>query len=176
MNKTSTICLALLLGSFASAASATPGEWWEITSKTEMPGMPFKMPETTVRVCVDSKAATDPRQTMHDKDCKITDAKTSGKKTTWKMRCVRNGEVLNGDGEFVGNADGYKGVTRLKGTSGGQPIDMTSSYRGKRVGPKCDSAKDNRPGGAAGKSPSEADEPSGSANDGMNKLKGMFGL
>jgi hypothetical protein len=175
MNKTSTIGLALLLGSFASAAAAAPGEWWEITSKTEMPGMPFKMPETTVRVCVEKGAATDPRQTMHDKDCKMTDVRTSGNKTTWKMRCVRNGEVLNGDGEFTGNADGYKGVTRLKGTSGGQPIDMTSTYRGKRVGPKCDSDKDNNPGATTGKDASGAEQPAGSAADGMKKLKEMFG-
>ncbi|HCI14593.1 MAG: hypothetical protein A2063_04070 [Gallionellales bacterium GWA2_60_142] len=176
MNKTSTICLTLLLGAYASNASAAPGEWWEITSKTEMPGMPFKMPETTVRACVEKDAATDPRQTMQDKDCKMTDIKTSGNKTTWKMRCVRNGEVMNGNGEFVGNADGYKGVTRLKGTAGGQPINMTSSYRGKRVGPKCDSVKDNKLGGAAGKSPSDAEKQSESATESMKKLKGMFGL
>jgi hypothetical protein len=172
MNKTSTICLALLLGAISSTACAAPGEWWEITSKTEMPGMPFKMPETTVRACVEKDAATDPKQTMQDKDCKMTDIKTSGNKTTWKMRCVRDGEVMNGDGEFVGNADGYKGVTRLKGTAGGQPIDMTSSFRGKRVGPKCDSVKDNNPGGT--KSPSDG-EPE-SASESMKKLKGMFGL
>lgn len=171
MNKTSTICLALLLGT-SSAACAAPGEWWEITSRTEMPGMPFKMPETTVRACVEKDAATDPKQTMQDKDCKMTDIKTSGNKTTWKMRCVHNGEAMEGDGEFVGNSDGYKGTTRLKGTSGGQPIDMTSTYRGKRVGPKCDSVKDNKMGGA--KSPSGTE--SESATESMKKLKGMFGL
>lgn len=171
MNKTSTICLALLLGAISSNACAAPGEWWEIASKTEMPGMPFKMPETTVRACVAKDSATDPRQTMQDKDCKMTDIKTSGNKTTWKMRCVRDGEVMNGDGEFTGNADGYKGVTRLKGTSGGQPIDMTSSYRGKRVGPKCDSSENKNMGGASG-----ADKPAGSAAESAKKLKGMFGL
>ncbi len=176
MNRISTICLALLLGAYASSAAAAPGEWWEITSRTEMPGMPFKMPETTVRVCVAKDAATDPRQTMQDKDCKMTDVRTTGNKTTWKMRCVRDGEVMNGDGEFVGDANGYKGVTRLKGTSGGQPIDMTSSYRGKRVGPKCDSAKDNNPGGATGKTPSDTEKQPDSATESMKKLKGMFGL
>lgn len=174
MNKISTIGLALLLGAYTSTATAAPGEWWEITSKTEMPGMPFKMPETTVRVCVANDAASDPRQTMQDKDCKMTDIKTSGNKTTWKMRCVRDGEVMNGDGEFVGNADSYKGVTRLKGTSDGQAIDMTSSYRGKRVGPKCDSVKDNNPGGA--RPQPEAGKPSAPATGNMKKLKGMFGL
>lgn len=176
MKKTSPISIALLWGAFASAACAAPGEWWEISSKTEMPGMPFSMPETTVRVCVAKDAATDPRQTMQDPACKMTDIRTSGNKTTWKMRCVRDGEVMNGDGEFTGTPDNYRGTTRLKGTSGGQAINMTSTYRGKRVGPKCDSASDNKlDGSAPGKSAPKPENPEKPAGT-MQKLKGLFGF
>lgn len=135
------LAFILLAGFGSTAALAVPGEWWEITSKMEMAGMPFAMPATTVRVCVAKEAATDPRQTMQDKDCKMTDIKTSGNKTTWKMRCVHDGEVMNGSGEFTGTASAYQGTTRLTGKSGGEKIDMITSYRGKRVGPACDSAQ-----------------------------------
>lgn len=141
MRKMSSICFTLFLGTFVAAAHAGPGEWWEIYSKTEMPGMPYQIPETKTKVCVAKGTANDPRQTMKDPACKMTDVKTSGNKTTWKMRCDRNGDVMNGDGEFIGTPDDYRGTTHLKGTSGGHPIDMTSSYRGKRIGPICDTSQ-----------------------------------
>lgn len=169
------ICLALLSGMFAPSALAEPGEWWEIYSKTEMPGMPYQIPETKTRFCVAKGKADTPRQTMQDPACKMTDVKTSGNKTTWKMRCDRNGEVMNGSGEFTGTPDNYQGVTRMKGTSGGHPIDMTSTYRGKRVGPACDSVKDNKMG-ATGQGAPGAGQPADSALEGAKKLKGMFGF
>lgn len=175
MNKTLPLGFALLLGAFAPSAFAEPGEWWEISSKTEMPGMPFSIPATTTRICIAKGKADTPRQTMQDPACKMTDVRTSGNKTTWKMRCERNGEVTTGDGEFIGTPENYRGVTRLKGTSGGHPIDMTSTYKGKRVGPACDSVKDNKMG-ATGQSPAEAEKQSGSATESMKKLKGMFGF
>lgn len=186
-----TVSLALLCATLATASHAESGEWWEITSKTEMPGMPFNMPSTTTRVCVTKGSADDPRQTMQDKECKITDVKKSGNKTTWKMRCVRNGEVMNGNGEFTSLADGYQGVTRMSGKSGGQAIDMTSNFRGKRVGPACDTAqqtreieaaqkqmekKDKVPATAPRKPASETPPADDSVLDSAKKLKGMFGF
>lgn len=192
-----TISLTLLCATFAAASYAEPGEWWEITSKTEMPGMPFSMPATTTKVCVAKGSGDDPRQTMQDKECKMTDMQKSGNKTTWKMRCVRNGEVMNGSGEFTSLADGYQGVTRMSGKSGGQTMDMTSNFRGKRIGPACDTAqqtreieaaqkqmnaKEKQPGNTTKKSASEPKKPapetppSDSVLDNAKKLKGMFGF
>ncbi len=184
------LTLALLWAFLSASANAAPGEWWEITSKTEMPGMPFSMPATTTKVCVAKEAANDPRQSMQqDKDCKMTDLKTSGNKTTWKMRCDRDGEVMNGTGEYTSLPDGYQGVTQLSGKSGGQPMNMTSHYRGKRLGTKCDSAelprasksmsKDMKSKGAeapAEKSSSATGKPDESSMDSVKKLKGMFGF
>ncbi|BBI99919.1 hypothetical protein FGKAn22_16120 [Ferrigenium kumadai] len=141
MKKTLPISLALLWGAFAPAAFAEQGEWWEISSKTEMPDMPFSIPATTTRVCLAKATTHNPPQAMQDKTCKMTNISTSGNKTTWKMHCVRNGEVTNGSGEFTGTPDNYQGVTRLSGTTGGNPVNMTSTYRGKRVGPACDTSQ-----------------------------------
>lgn len=187
MKHAQTIGLALLLGAFSSVTHAAAGEWWEVSSKTEMPGMPFSMPATTTKVCIAKDAANDPRQSMQDKECKMTDVQTSGNKTSWKMHCVRNGEVMNGSGEITSSADSYQGVTRMSGKSGGQPIDMTSNFKGKRIGPACDTAQQTREIEAAQKQmknkepgskkpAAEAPPPSDSVLDNAKKLKGAFGF
>ena len=49
-------------------AQAAPGEFWEITSKMEMAGMPFAMPETTSRICIPTGSESDPRMAAGGKD------------------------------------------------------------------------------------------------------------
>lgn len=139
MNKHLTAMLAMLTGLLSAAASAAPGEYWEVTSKMEMPGMPFAMPPTTQKVCIPKGGENDPAKTSGDKDCKMTDIKTVGNKTTWKARCDRDGEVMTGVGEQTTTAKGYQGKMRFSGKSGGQDVDMTMAFSGKRVGGKCDS-------------------------------------
>lgn len=139
MNKHLTAMLAMLTGLLSAAANAAPGEYWEVTSKMEMPGMPFAMPPTTQKVCIPKGGENDPARTSGDKDCKMTDIKTVGNKTTWKARCDRDGEVMTGVGEQTTTAKGYQGKMRFSGKSGGQDVDMTMAFSGKRVGGKCDS-------------------------------------
>ncbi len=50
MNRHYLAILGILTGLLSTAASAAPGEYWEITNKMEMPGMPFAMPATTAKV------------------------------------------------------------------------------------------------------------------------------
>lgn len=187
MNKLLAACLACLLPATAFAAS---GELWEVTSKTEMPGMSFAMPETTMQVCMGKGDASDPRKsTPPDKDCKITDIKKSGSKTTWKMRCDRNGEVMTGTGEITTTRNGYHGVSHVKGKSGGHNIDMTSRFSGKKLGKSCDTSKQPWPtSGSAQPAPQRPPAKSSSSEqnesrdsedalkDGAKKLKGLFGF
>ena len=129
-----TLCLAALV---SSGAWAAPGEFWEISTKMEMAGMPFAMPANTSKVCVAKGNERDPKYAS-DKECVVTDVKNSGNKTSWKVRCDRKGEVMNGTGEMTGTADNSQGTIRLTGTSEGQKIDMTQSYSSKRLGGACD--------------------------------------
>lgn len=139
MNKHFTVILAMLFGLSSAAAYAAPGEYWEVTSTMEMPGMPFAMPPTTQKVCIPKGGENDPAKTSGDKDCKMTDVKTVGNKTTWKARCDRDGEVMTGVGEQTTSAKGYQGKMRFSGKSGGQDVDMAMAFSGKRLGGKCDS-------------------------------------
>ena len=161
MKETLTLSFALFVWAFPTAAVGAPGEWWEVAAKMEMPGMPFAMPSTTTKVCIAKGAANDPHQATQDKDCKTTDVKVSGNKTSYKVRCVRDGEVMNGTGEITSTADSYDGSMHLSGKSGGKPMDMTTTYRGKRVGPACDTSQPSPEMAAAQKQIAQTCETSG---------------
>lgn len=71
--------------------------------------------------------------------------KTSGNRSTWKMHCSHDGETMTGEGEFTGGADHYTGTTRMHGRAGGEVMDMTTRFSGKRVGPACESSENRMP-------------------------------
>ena len=131
---------ALAAALIATGAQAAPGEYWEINTKMEMPGMPMAMPAITAKVCVPTGSEKNP-QHMQPKDskCQMNDVKTSGNKVSWKVTCVERGETMTGTGEAVHERDSYRGTMHMKGNSGGHAIDMTQTYSGKKVGGACDS-------------------------------------
>lgn len=131
-------CLACATGAFSVAAMAAPGEYWEMTVKMEMPGMPFQMPATTQKVCIGKGSEKDPRQSAKDKECEMTDVKFSGNKTSWKMRCNHKGEIMTGSGEQTTAPDSYQGTVHFSGKSEGHDMNMTQTYNSKRVGGTCD--------------------------------------
>jgi len=132
--RTSMLYMACAVG---AAALAAPGEYWEISTKMEMAGMPFAMPATTSKVCMAKGNEKDPKYTA-DKECQVTDVKHAGNTTSWKVRCDRKGEVINGSGEMTGTPDKSDGTIRMNGVSGGQRIDMTQTYSSRRIGGACD--------------------------------------
>ena len=93
--------LAMVASSLSGVVFAAPGEYWEISTKMEMPGMPMAMPATTMTVCVPIGAERDPRHST-DKNCVVSDVVHSGTKTSWKMRCDHNGDIMNGSGQMTG--------------------------------------------------------------------------
>lgn len=136
MKKFAIASLACAASAFSSLALGAPGEYWEVTSKMEMAGMPFAMPGQTMKVCIVRGAERNPPP---DKECETSDVRVSGNKTLWKVRCTKNGEIMNGSGEMSGNMDQSEGSLRLSGKSGGQNVEMTMKHRSKRLGGACDS-------------------------------------
>lgn len=160
MNSRLLLCCAASLCFASSAAYAAPGVSWEITSQTEMPGMPEGMGETTVTVCMAKGAEKDPKQLIKQAgDCKVTELKTVGAKTTWKMSCDNDGEVMTGKGEVTHKSSSFQGVTKLTGTADGQPINITAKYQGKKLGTPCDT--------------SDAPATSAKGMENMNEMMGM---
>lgn len=124
---------ALVLGCLSPLAQAAPGEYWELTNKMEMQGM--SMPGMTNKVCIPKGGEKDPRNSA-DKDCQITDLKASGNKSSWKMRCDKNGEVMTGSGEMTATPDRTEGTINISSAKTGS---MTMNFVNKRLGGACDS-------------------------------------
>lgn len=119
----------LVFSTGAVAADAMRPGLWEITTSVEMPGMPYQPPPQTMRHCYteqDVKESPVPK----DDTCRITDLKTAGNKTTWKMECT--GEAASkGEGEMVYFGDSaYEGKNRMQM----QGMLMMTKYKGKRIG------------------------------------------
>lgn len=174
MKKILATVFVLHFGLFSPVALAAPGEWWEITSKMEMPGMPFAMPATTQKVCIGKGEESDPRKTTTDKDCQISDVKISGNKSSWKMRCNHDGEVMTGIGEITSTPDSYQGKMQISGTSDGKPMNMTTTYRGKRIGPACDTSQPSPEMAAAQKQMDKACDTSGRSTQELIGMADMF--
>jgi len=131
IKKLSAPLAAILLAILTPAFAAGPDNLLEMTTKIEMPGM--NMPAQTNQVCSpkgkENEAAMPP-----DGDCKMTDFKRSGNKSTFRMVC-NHPEPMTGTGEFVTDGpDAYHGKMHMTGKVNGEAMDMTTSYSSKRIG------------------------------------------
>lgn len=140
--KRAIICfLAVLAGHSVTTVYAASGENWEIATRTEVAGIPNAIPEMTMTVCLQKGAEKDPKMLVQQNDnCEISDVKTSKSKTTWKMRCNKDGDEMTGTGEVKHKVDSFDGITKLSGTSDGKNVNMTATFKGKKSGTPCDTS------------------------------------
>lgn len=120
---------ALALSPLAAVAEMMKPGLWAITTSMEMPGMPYQAPPQTMHHCYTAQEVRE-EPVPKDKNCKITELKSSGNKVTWKLEC--KGEMAGkGEGEMVYQGDSaYEGKTKMQT----QGMTMTSKYKGKRLG------------------------------------------
>lgn len=129
----------LFVATFSSSLFAATGEWWEITGKMEMEGMPFAMPAQTSKVCMPKGGEADPKYTQSgDRNCTMTDVKHSGNTVKFKGTCVNQGETMNVAGETSHDGSSFKSNMKMTGKSRGEPVNMTMVSSGKRIGGSCD--------------------------------------
>lgn len=132
---------AVLVAHFVTPVYALPGESWEIVTSGEMPGMPGSMPGITTTVCLQKGAEKDPKMLSQQNDgCVISDIKSTKNKTTWKMICNKDGNEMTGVGEVNHKAGSFDGKTIISGTSDGKPVDMTATFKGRKLGTVCDTS------------------------------------
>jgi hypothetical protein len=130
---------ALSLAMLSSSLLAATGEWWEITGKMEMDGMPFAMPAQTSKVCMPKGGESDPNNTQGtDRNCKMTDVKHSGNTVKFKGTCVNQGETMNVVGETTHDGNSFNSNMKMSGKAQGEPVNMTMLSSGKRIGGSCD--------------------------------------
>ena len=120
----------LMMPSGLFAADSIREGYWEVTSQTEMPGMPMKIPATTIKHCYTKEDVKDQKKVIaKDKNCTLTDYKVAGNKVTWAMKCTgQNAGTFNGETVFSGDA--YTSTMKMKT----QGQNMTVKVKGKRIG------------------------------------------
>lgn len=126
------ILLSASLGFVAASALAQggPDEMWNMTTRMEMAGMPGQtFPSQT---CM-KKGQAQPDKMSQDKNCKATDVRTVGNKTSWKVVCTGR-DAMTGTGEITRTRDSMDGRIRMQGKSGGETMDMTMVITGKLAG------------------------------------------
>lgn len=123
------VAVLLAIPGYAAAADMMKPGLWEVTTTVEMPGMPYQPPPTTIRHCYTAQEVKE-NPVPKDNNCKITDLKTSGNKTTWKMECT--GEAAaKGEGEMTYHGDSaYEGKSKMQT----QGMTMAMKYKAKRLG------------------------------------------
>ena len=133
----SPFCIALAATCFTlalplQALAAGEGEWWEMTTKMEMPGMPAMPGGQTVKFCRIKGDEGKPVKSDEDKNCSITDVKNAGNTMTFNMKCTGK-DAMTGSGVLTNTPTTFN--QKIKMRSGGDDMVMVST--GKRVGGAC---------------------------------------
>ena len=119
----------------AIAAEAT-GEWWEVTMKMEMPGMPAGMAGMlggqASKVCMLKGQEKDPAKSKENKDCTMSDVKYSGNTTSFKMKCTGK-DPMTGDAVLTHTPNSFNQKVNMQSKDG----NMTMVSNGKRIGGAC---------------------------------------
>ncbi|MCX5808435.1 MAG: DUF3617 family protein [Proteobacteria bacterium] len=112
--------------------------FWEITTKTEMKGMPVQIPPTTMKQCITKKdVVPKPEKQEKGQECKIKDQKISGDTVTYAMECKdKGGNIIEISGKMIYKGDIFDGTTNTTMKTKEQgTMQMTSKMSGKYVGP-----------------------------------------
>ena len=120
--------IALSLGTVWAEPRMNPG-MWEITTRTEMAGMPPQ--SMTHTQCVTNNDLV-PMGRGANQECQVTDIQTSGSTVTWKISCGGRGGGMTGTGSVTYNGDRMKGTMEM--TIPGSNMKVKNILSGKRIG------------------------------------------
>lgn len=111
-----------------------PGKW-EITTTTEMTGVPgMKIPPVTHTQCFE-KGDIVPQSEEGSEECSVSDIRIDGNTVSWKIACSGQNGGMSGTGEATYAGDTMKGTMIMIMPGAGMKI--TNTLRGKRIG-SCD--------------------------------------
>lgn len=137
MRRLRSVAVVLLAGSLVGVSPAVGGqgqdELWEVTTRGEMAGLPMAIPSQTQRLCRPAGKPVDDQVVPLDRECRMTDVKRAGNRVTFTVVCTGK-DQLTGTGDVTSAPDSYRGSMRMRGTMDGQPMDMTQTFSGRRVG------------------------------------------
>src|SRR6186997_1139972 len=109
-------------GAWQFLAGSGPDDLWEIATKAEMSGM--SMPAQTSQVCIRKGRNVGEASVPKQDNCKVTEMKTTGNKTTFAMECTGQ-EPMSMRGETTTTPTTFDTRMSMKGTKKGSDVDMT---------------------------------------------------
>jgi hypothetical protein len=134
--------LRMLIGSMLALAASgavaqqmEPGEW-EFTNTVTSAMLPQPQPQTmTMRRCITRDDVSDPArwQGKPESDCKMTPKGKSGDRHAWEMTCPKSG--MRGSGTVRYGKGTVVSETKVVSSAQGQPFEMLTKMKGRRVGP-----------------------------------------
>ena len=131
------LSVGLLFASHSSFAAGGPDfqeGLWEITSVSEMPGMPA-MPSVKQNQCMTSKDYVPQSKEEKDTSCTVSDFKTSGNTVTWKIKCKSKEGEMDGNGKITYSKDKLAGSSVVNMQMPGMGnMQITSKLTGRRIG------------------------------------------
>ena len=132
--------LRILMGSLIAVACTVahaqrmePGEW-EFNNTMTSPKLP--KPQTmTMTHCLTKEDVSDPThfQGKPDADCKVTQKGKKGERYAWEISCPKSGTKGTGTTRYSKNT--IDGEAKITTSSKGQPIEMATKMKGRRLGP-----------------------------------------
>ena len=131
--------ITIFTGNAFAEPNINPG-LWEITTETEMVGMPgMKVPPQTHTQCL-SKEDLVPQSKEASKECQITDVHQSDNKVSWKIICSGKNGSMEGTGEMTYNGDSLEGFMDM--VIKGANMTIKNKMKGHRIG-ECTSQHKN---------------------------------
>lgn len=116
MNKLLFVFMLILSTSVASVELPDIKEGlWEVSSVTNIPAMPIKMPAMKIEQCF-TKANMQPENILQQNNCTMNSMDIQNNLASWSMSCEQDGMTMQGEGKI-----NYQ-KTRFSGT-----FDMTMS-------------------------------------------------
>ncbi|MCJ7819850.1 MAG: DUF3617 domain-containing protein [Bacteroidales bacterium] len=126
--------ITLFLGAaFAAGPNMNPGKW-EITTQTEMTGMPMSLPPVTHTQCITGDELI-PQSQEANNECQVTDIKVSGDTVSWKIVCSGQNGRMEGTGKITYSGDSMDGTMDM--VIQGAGMQVKNKLSGKRIG-DCD--------------------------------------
>lgn len=123
----------LLLGGVrflpAAPAAAGQGSEWEITTTMEIAGMPFAMPPSVIRQCLEDRDV--PYQSGDEEECRTISKKVSGDTVFWRIICQGEGGPVEMDGVTRYTGDTMDSKVEMRSDEG----DMSMHMTGRCLGP-----------------------------------------
>ena len=119
-------------------AGSGPDDMWEVSTRTEMSGM--SLPGQNSQICIKKGRNVGEDSVPRQDNCKVTEMKTAGNKTTFAMEC-QGEEPMSMRGETIATPTSFDTRMSMKGTRKGSDMQMTMTSTGRKTGACTDQSE-----------------------------------